>query len=183
MAYLIFVHDRRRNINLFVEALAVTLLQPSNNFEMIDAHSHPKKANDKTAVNQLVTLRLSNMRLGPKLIIKTKNEIRSDKHLVSTFKEFYIGCISGNLDKATLLKGSRLDEIVRHYDRLKNYVNQQKNALSHFRDDLNFSEQEIADFQSVAENCVSPLHNWIDLHAKATMDEINALPPFLKRGF
>lgn len=182
MAYLIFAYDRQRKIDLFFEELAVTLFQPSNNFEVIDANAYPKKANEKCTLNQLVAFRLRIMRPGTKLIVKTKNEISSDKHLVSTFSTSYIGYIQGNLDKTTQLHGIRLEEIIIRHEQLKKYVDQQNAALGFFKD-LNFSAQEIAEFQSLAENCVRPLHDWIDLHAKSTKDELEALPPFLVRGF
>lgn len=183
MGYLVFRRDTKRDNDEFAASLALYLLQPEKNFEAIDSHSHPKQVNEKSTLNQLVAYRLTMMRRGAILVIKTRLEISSDKFLVSTFGSSYIGYISGNLDKATLLKRIRLEGVLLSYDRLKFDIDHQKSALNRFSKFLSFSELEMSEFESLAENAVRPLHGWIDSHAQSTKDALKQLPPFLIRDF
>lgn len=183
MPYLVFEYDPKRNVDDFVTALALTQLQPKKNFEAVKPFVRTRRITAKITLTQLVSLQVNRLHPRTKLILKTKLELKSDKHLVSAYGESYVGFISGSENKSKLLDRIQLDDVLNDFAYLKRQHGPHKTALHGLSGKLSFTDQEIEEFIAICENAVRPIHEWIDEHAAPTKAAIAKLPDFIQRDF
>lgn len=183
MAYIVFEYDPQRDVEQFIAGLAFLLLQPVGSLKQIPPFPRQKNPSLNMTLDELVALYITRIHSRTKLTIATKLNLKTDKHLVESFGEKYLGVISSKDKKQVMLQRFELAKTLRQYDDIKRRLVPNKRDLVNVYRDINFVEADAEKFADMCASAASPLIKWLDEHSQPVKNEQAALPPFIQRNF
>jgi hypothetical protein len=183
MAYIVFEFDQQRDVPQFIAGLAFMLLQPIAKFKQLETFPRQKIPSLNMTLDELVALIIPRIYSSPKLTIATKVTLKTDKHLIDSFGDKYIGIISSKEKKQLMLQRFEFAKTLRQYDEIKKRFVLNKWELINSYRDINFANADAEQFVGMCANAAIPLIKWLDEHSQSVKNEQAALPPFIQRNF
>lgn len=183
MSFLIFKYDPKRNTEDFVSGLAFLLLKPRDAFTIVKENGFNVEAEKKPTLAKMVAYFARQKAKRGMLILQSKIELKTDKHLVDSYGDMYIGFISGKENKASLLSRLTLKERLEDYESIKRNFEANDNFLKYRYKKIAFTDEQVDAFVALTKKTVKPIAKWIDEHSKADREAYAGLLPLIMRDF
>ena len=183
MSFLIFEYKIDRNEEDFVAALAFLLLKPRNEFKIVNEDEFNVEAYKKPSLARMVSYFARIHDGSTKLILQSKIDLKTDRHLIESYGDVYVGYVSKKENKASVLSRLVLWEKLEEYRQAKYQLNFGRQFFRYRYKKLEITDAELDDFLALNEKSIQPVLQWLDEHARADKEAYAALPPLIMRNF
>ena len=183
MPYIVFGYEPHRDMNVFKAGVATQLWLNEGDFDAVDEDKYSTKSYKNMNTDQLASvLAMRQLNLSFQLL-KCKKELKTDKHLISSYGNNYLGFISKSFGKSKLIELLDMLDKKKQYENFKILHSAREHLLTYNLSKVTLTEKDVAEYMAIAEQASIPMQSWIDAHAKSTLDAIENEPPLVKRGF
>ena len=183
MSFLIFEYDPARDEENFVSALAFLLLKPRDTFKIVKDNEFSISAERNPTLAKMVSYFAIKKNRRSKFIVQSKLELKTDKYLIDSYGDAYVGYVSNNENKASVLARLKLREKLQEYEALKMRFNISKHFFDLNSKNIEISESQIDEFIALTHESAKPVIQWLDEHARADKEAYAALSPLIMRNF
>jgi len=186
MSYILLAPSKNFDNEAQLEAFSLATLTPKNKLSIFDCREgfYSKKDAVKMSIEELIGYFTYHYFNCATSIIKHKDKLESDKHLIKLYGEKYLGCSNTNFKKADLIP---YVDIFKNYNNVasyyKNWLNPPMPHLYNALEKCNFNKVDLKNIEDKRIQVAKPLVSDIEKKLSTYKNGINKLPKLFLRNF
>ena len=183
MSYVVFSDTDR---NSFVQGLALLSLVDKSKLKITHewgTNFINKKIEKMSVVDLIVEIISYRNNVNPILVVKFPNELKTDKHLISSYPSKYICTISSKVKKQNLLNIAHILRTMKYTEYIPHWFSPDIEDRKSRIEGIDLTDIETKELNQFSDTFRKQVEVWKDKRMVNLNMELDAIPNVLLRGF
>lgn len=187
MAKYFFEFNSQNEADEIAKSLSLMFLMPSSKIKAEDvweSHIRASRKIETLSLKELLTFTVCRIKKVPSLtIVDLQDALDTDKELIETFKDSYLGTMREKVEKSKLVELAQLQSYLHHCEYLEDSINPRFSSLKRDIEQSGLNEKEYKELEKLCKTNMKPVNDWIKSKCTSYKKMITPLSKFIIRDY